>query len=391
METLGQKIAKSPRDVRLDFFRGIAMCVIFIAHVPANSWYDFIPARFGFSSAAEVFVFCSGLASSYAFGRVFLREGWLTGTARVLFRIWQVYWSHIGLALVMMAITIAGSRLSGQDYIVSLGLEWFFAAPLDGFIGLMTLMFTPNFLDILPMYLILLAGIPLVMALARLSPLIVLAGAATLWLFVQITHVNLPGGTQPGMMWFFNPFAWQIVFFCGFAFGMGWLPTPVWRKGLLFRISLVFLIVSVPLNFWGVIENVPTLMWVHESLAPYTHKTHQPILLFVHFLAFACVALTLVEPYRDCLHRFFPIITIGQQALAAFMASLVLAWLGGMALDQLGRGAGATALVNITGLLGLYLSARIAAYFKQRPWEQRAAAGAPRSAPMGAERAQPAE
>ena len=59
------------RDVRLDFVRGLSMFIIFVAHVPANSWFLFIPARFGFSSAAELFVFFSGLASCYAFCRIF--------------------------------------------------------------------------------------------------------------------------------------------------------------------------------------------------------------------------------------------------------------------------------------------------------------------------------
>ena len=85
------------RDLRLDFFRGLAMFIILVAHIPFNAWGDWIPARFGFSDATEIFVFCSGMASAIAFGGAFLRRGWLMGTARVLFRCWQVYWAHICL------------------------------------------------------------------------------------------------------------------------------------------------------------------------------------------------------------------------------------------------------------------------------------------------------
>ena len=60
-----------PRDPRLDFFRGLGMFIIFIAHLPWNSWALYIPARFGFSDATEIFVFCSGMASAIAFGRIF--------------------------------------------------------------------------------------------------------------------------------------------------------------------------------------------------------------------------------------------------------------------------------------------------------------------------------
>ena len=154
---------RSPRDERLDFFRGLAMFVIFVAHLPDNPWFGFIPARFGFSSAAELFVFCSGLASAYAFGRLFQRQGFGAGLFSVLSRLWQVYWAHIGLALVMMALSVAGWKLTGTDYPARLGLGWFYREPGEGLFALMTLTFTPAFLDILPMYLVLLAMLPLVM------------------------------------------------------------------------------------------------------------------------------------------------------------------------------------------------------------------------------------
>ena len=63
------------RDLRLDFFRGLAMFIILIAHIPNNAWALWIPARFGPSDAAEMFVFCSGFASAIAFGSVFLERG----------------------------------------------------------------------------------------------------------------------------------------------------------------------------------------------------------------------------------------------------------------------------------------------------------------------------
>ena len=93
-----------PRDTRLDFFRGLAMFIIFIAHLPLNPWNDWIPARFGPSDATEMFVFCSGFASAIAFGGSFLRHGFAIGTLRILHRCWQVYWSHLGLFLTVAAI-----------------------------------------------------------------------------------------------------------------------------------------------------------------------------------------------------------------------------------------------------------------------------------------------
>ncbi|MFK7755124.1 MAG: OpgC domain-containing protein, partial [Sedimentitalea sp.] len=129
------------RDPRLDFFRGIAMFIILIAHIPRNAWGSWIPARFGFSDATEIFVFCSGMASAIAFGGAFARRGWLMGTARVAFRCWQVYWAHIALffftAMMMAALDTYGAF--DKSYINSLNLGHFFKNPAPQIVGLFTL------------------------------------------------------------------------------------------------------------------------------------------------------------------------------------------------------------------------------------------------------------
>ena len=355
---------KPGRDVRLDFFRGLAMFIIFVAHMPDNSWFLFIPARFGFSSAGELFVFCSGLASSFAFGRIFMREGWFKGTRRILYRIWQVYWAHIGLALVLVAVSVAALEITGGDYPTRLGLSWLFAHAGEGLLKLMTLRFTPAFLDILPMYLVLLAMIPVMMLLAKASRFAPIAAMVAMWLAVQIWGVNLPGGQMPDMVWFFNPFAWQAVFFTGFAFGIGWLKVPKLERGWLFRACVVLLVISVPVNFWAFTEAFVTLEMMHDWFVPADGKTNLALPLYVHFLASAYVVLTLVDPIKAKLAAFRPIILVGQQALATFMASIVFAWTGGMVLDQFGRSEAVVALVNLAGFAGLIAVAAIARSYK---------------------------
>ena len=130
------------RDPRLDFFRGIAMFIIFIAHTPRDFWALWIPARFGFSDATETFVFCSGMASSIAFGAVFLNRGWFMGTARIIHRVWQVYWAHIGLFLsVLLLVTffdkfeLFNSGTKDYLYVNSLNLQHFFSKTPDLLVG----------------------------------------------------------------------------------------------------------------------------------------------------------------------------------------------------------------------------------------------------------------
>ncbi len=375
---------RSPRDVRLDFFRGLAMLIIFVAHMPGNSWFNFIPARFGFSSAAELFVFCSGLASSFAFGRVFRKSGWLAGTRRILFRIWQVYWAHIGLALVLMTLSALASQLTGTHYTDHLMLGWFFANVGAGLVKLMTLNFTPAFLDILPMYIVLLVMVPGMMALAAISRWLPVVVSFALWLAVQVLGINLPGGQEPGMTWFFNPFAWQLVFFTGFGFGMGWLPAPPVRMGLLFWFAVLVVLASVPVNFWAFTDNVPALAQLHDLLVPDMGKTNLVAPLYLHFLATAYVALVLVAGVKDRLAEVRPVILIGQQALATFMASIVFAWGFGVVLDVIGRNGLTTAIANLAGFTALFTVALIARAYKSR--ENQSAAR-----PAGAAVAAPAE
>src|SRR6056297_3089664 len=168
------------RDPRLDFFRGLAMFIILIAHVPGNWLTLWIPARFGFSDATEIFVFCSGMASAIAFGKVFRERGWAIGTARVAFRCWQIYWAHICLFLAIAATMAAlnATEAFSRDYVGQLNLYPFFNDPAANLVGLVTLGYVPNYFDILPMYLVILMMLPVVVALARVRPALALTAVA---------------------------------------------------------------------------------------------------------------------------------------------------------------------------------------------------------------------
>ncbi len=266
------------RDPRLDVFRGLGMFIILIAHVPGNFWGLWIPARFGFSDAAEIFVFCSGMASAIAFGRVFDRMGWAIGTARVAFRVWQIYWAHIALFMAV-AFTMSALNASGvfdKDYVSALNIQWFFLDTRPGhdttsqLLGLMTLTYVPNYFDILPMYIVILAMMPFVVLLHRISPWVLLAVLGALWLSTQLGDAALDGiwwadrFGLPGFPaepwsdrpWFFNPFGWQIVFYTGFALMRGWIPAPPVRRDLVVLASLVIL-VTLPIAWFRTRNAVP--------------------------------------------------------------------------------------------------------------------------------------
>jgi hypothetical protein len=378
--------AKRTRDPRLDFFRGLAMLIIFVAHVPGNGWTQYIPARFGFSSAAEMFVFCSGCASALAFGSVFVRRGWRTGTARILYRIWQLYWVHIGLFLVLGTISILATRLhiGTRDYAADLSLGVFASDGLGAIAGLMTLSLVPNLLNILPMYVVLLALAPLAMALSRISPLLVVAASAAMWGLVQATGLNLPAGGAPGRTWFFDPFAWQLIFFTGFAFGMGWLPKPRLNHPALLRIAAAAIALSVPVNFWAFTNNVPALQIIHDALIPdgVVATTRLNLLRYGHFLCLAYVGLSLVDRWPKAIvsPALAPVVLIGRQSLPTFVSSVAIAWIAGILLDVVGRDPLPVAAVNVLGFAAIFAIARSAAWIKSVPWSTEADQAAPRRA-----------
>jgi hypothetical protein len=184
---------KSRRDPRIDVMRGLAMFIIFIAHIPGNPWTSYIPARFGPSDATEWFVFCSGFASAIAFGGVFLRAGWGLGIARVLHRVWQIYWAQIGMFLATAGVCVLGTwALNTRDYVEQLNLYNFFDNPQEGLVGLFTLTYVPNLFDILPMYMVALLLIPVMVGLYRLNPLVGLAAPVVLWAANRAIGFDLP-------------------------------------------------------------------------------------------------------------------------------------------------------------------------------------------------------
>ncbi len=355
---------RRPREPRLDFFRGIAMFIILLAHTPGNTWTLWIPARFGFSDATEIFVFCSGMASAMAFGAVFQNRGMFLGSARIGFRVWQVYWAHIGVflvtAIMLFAIDHYGVGNRETPYIEGPWVVPLFEQTGEALIGLFTLTYVPGLFDILPMYLVILAMIPAVMLLHRVggTPAVVsamllvwlaanLAGYArkmadaeelAAWqaglvaLGQNVSWMNLPSYPWGDGTWFFNPFAWQILFFSGFAFGMGWLPAPPVKTWLI-ALALGFVLLSLPLAWYKIHGGYSLIAdtWAHEwirdarsFLEPIWWKSWQGAGRFLHFLAVAYLALVIVGPRGVRLSEGFPHPAPGRRWVVGAGAALLL-------------------------------------------------------------------
>ena len=374
------------------------MFIILMAHTPGNFLTSWIPARWGFSDATEMFVFCSGMASAIAFGGAFQRVGWLLGTARVAFRIWQVYWAHIGL-FVAVAAVLAGIDFYGgydKNYIGSLNLWKFFEDPAVPLIGLVTLSYVPNYFDILPMYMVVLAMMPLIMALQRVHTGLVFAFMVVVWLGAQQSlwgdaHLAFPAEPWSDRNWFFNPFGWQLIFFTGFAFMRGWLPKPPVHS-VLIALAAFIVIANIPLSNVGVRAVARDWFFVTEvgnpviearlAISALIDKTDFGLFRFAHFLSLAYLAWVLAGDKGDnllargtgMLARVWAqmlkiILKVGQQSLAVFVMSMFLARVMGFVMDLIGREVGTTLLVNFGGACLLVATAYGAGWFKSQPWK----------------------
>ncbi|MHA6347427.1 OpgC family protein [Roseivivax sp. CAU 1761] len=377
--------AAASRDLRLDVFRGLAMFFILFSHTPGNAFAAWLPTRFGFSDATEIFVFCSGMASALAFGATFRSRGWALGSARVLYRCWQVYWVHIalflGLAAAMSALNASG--LFAKDYVGQLNLWPFFKQAAMNLPALLTLTYVPNYFDILPMYLVILALMPVVVGLYRLHPGAALAAVLGLWAAAQGGMLALPAEPWSARHWFFNPFGWQLIFFTGFALMAGWLPVPPVDRRLVILAAVVVL-ASVPFAWHRAIAEFEAVREWRGEFKPLFAKSEFGPLRYLHFLALAYLAWVAAGP--DGARLALPaaggaagragrvllamVVKVGQQSLAAFVASMALARFMGVALDLTDRQGLALAAVNLGGAALLVAAAYGAGWFKSQPWRR---------------------
>ena len=313
------------------------------------------------------------MASAIAFGRIFETQGLVMGTMRILHRVWQVYWAHIALFFAVVAkLLIIDSLLDpvGKGFSGSYNLAIFFDNIRDGLIGLMTLTYVPNYWDILPMYLGILLMLPVVMWLRGQHPLAPFIFCAAVWVMAGQGWLNLPAEPWSDRPWFFNPFGWQLVFFTGFAFMRGWLPTPPIRKDLLLVSgAILLLILPFSTHFW--LQQFTILDPIRPN-AWFVTKTNLGLLRYIHFLALAYVAYSAVTVLGPRLSGLFVDICrkVGQQSLAVFVSSMFLAQGLGTILYLTGKTFLAVTLVNLLGFALLIGVAYVVSWFKSTPWKK---------------------
>lgn len=217
MATQTRPPGRSPRDPRTDICRGIALWMIVINHTPGNWLGGFTLKNFAFADATEAFVLLAGYAGAFAYAGQADRQGWAPAAAALVRRISKLYVAHIFLLVVFTAqVGFSAATLDRGAYLDELALDPFAEQPYRTLLEALLLRFQPHFLDILPLYIVLLAML-IPALLLRGRPWLLLGLSVALWLGVRHAGVNLPRWQEGG--WFFNPLGWQVLFVSGFLLG----------------------------------------------------------------------------------------------------------------------------------------------------------------------------
>ncbi len=342
------------RDPRVDLLRGIALLMIFIDHIPDNRLGYLTMRNFGFADAAELFVVFAGFSAMAAYGRTFERAGARAGIVKVLMRCLKLYEVQVGLLIVTLCVVKLWTGLNGTQ---SLILGPMLKDGLSGALRGVTLEALPAYLDILPLYLVLLALFPLVYWGLRRSLAATVCVSALIYVSANVWHINLPNVVDTSVRgaWFFNPFAWQFIFVIGAALATvttrdGELP---WHPGIALA-CLAYLL-------FAMVAAAPWQLWPNDwagglplEILGNNPKGYLTPLRLLNGVAVVYLALTSLTLRRFCGLMFLrPVIACGRHSLEVFALGSLMALFGRLAFRSLGTDWHIQLIVNAVGMVSM--------------------------------------
>lgn len=247
--TTRNKDVSRERDLRVDALRGLFLVIMMVDHLPYHPLLRFSRQSFGFVSAAEGFVFLSGIVSAWVYGRILAKQGQAALHRRAWQRAGEIYLTHLVLYTVALLGGLLGGLQIGSRFASFWGAWWHGAL----------LIYQPPLFGILPMYVAFLLMIPLLLQqMARGRAVHIWAASIVLWL-AALCGIGSPAHNPPWLqLGFFNILAWQLLFVAGAYFGYRKAaghasPVPASRLLFVSSIALVtmFFLVRHPTPFFG--------------------------------------------------------------------------------------------------------------------------------------------
>jgi hypothetical protein len=360
--------ASGERDLRLDLFRGIALWLIFLDHIPQNVVNWFTIRNYGFSDATEIFIFISGYTAAFVYGRAMRERGIIIASARVLRRAWQIYVAHIFLFTIFMAeIAYVAATFDNPLYAEEMNILNFLKQPDITIFQALLLKFKPVNMDVLPLYIVLLLLFPPMLWLLLWQPAFALAGSALVYVLAWNFDWNLPA--YPNGVWFFNPFAWQLLFVSGAwcALGGAQRLSGVLRSPVVLSICVAYLLFAFAITLTWYIEPLGRLvpLWLSSWMYP-IDKTNLDVLRFAHFLALAAVTVRFVPRDWPALKSPYlaPAIRCGQHSLEIFCLGVFLAFAGQFIISEWSGGPLIQIIISLVGILIMIATANLISWYK---------------------------
>src|ERR1051326_1003595 len=330
------------RDLRLDLFRGIALWLIFLDHIPFNvvNW---------------VTIRIYGFTAAFVYGRAMRERGTVAAGARILKRGWQVYVAHVFLFVIYLAeISYIGAKFDNPLFAEEFNLFGFLRNPDVILTQALVLKFKPVNMDVLPLYIVLLLGFPPVLWSLLRSPNLTLLGSGILYVAARKFGWNLPA--FPAGKWYFNPLAWQFMFVFGAWCGLGGAQ----RLGALVKspavlvLCVAYLLFAMVMTLAGHFPRLHQLIpgWLDRLVNP-VDKTNLDPLRVIHFAILAFLTVRFIPrdwPYLKW-SGFRPAIICGEHSLEIFCLGIFLSFAGHFMLVEISNRAWMQILVSLVGIL----------------------------------------
>jgi hypothetical protein len=346
--------AAGARELRLDLFRGLALWLIFIDHVSPDLLSWFTIRSYGFSDAAEIFIFISGYTAAFVYGRAMQESGFVIGTARILRRVWQIYAAHILLFTIMVAeVSYVVIYLGKPFYAEEVAITDFFKQPGIAMVQALLLRYRPLNMDVLPLYCVLMACLPLILLLIRWRANLTLAMSVAL--YAAALRYDLHFTAFPNGYWSFNPFAWQMLFVFGAwcALGGAQRMSRVMSSPITRWIAFAYLVAAFFVTLTWYFPQLEHVLphWLEQLIYP-INKADLDILRFAHFVALAVIAVHFVPAGSPILTSrwLWSMILCGQNSLEIFCLGVALGFTGYFVLTELSAGIVLHVLIGISGI-----------------------------------------
>jgi hypothetical protein len=354
------------RDLRVDFFRGLALWWIFTDHIPGDVLANVSLRNFATCDATEVFVLLAGYGAGLSYGTRLGTQGYVSTAADVLKRAWTLYVAHIFLFMLFSAqVTYSATALNRISYLEESRLDVLGDDPYRSILEAILLRFQPSLLNILPLYVVLLVFFAATIWLLR-WPRILFGLSFALYLLVRVTSINLTSWTEQG--WFFDPFAWQFLFVIGALLACAPMRMPA--RPRLFD-ALAVLVVLTGMAVTLVIDPNPPLLeqvfaspfrWlvIEDKTGLYPFR-----LVSILSLTWLCVrAIRFDQPWLRS-RWAAPLVLLGQNSLPVFCGGIVLGFFARLGLEYDDR-APMQIAINLFGAAGMVGLGALAAWYRTK-------------------------